>query len=537
MNSIRHDPNLRIRATLASPHMRARRRGLTPAAERAHSLHATQRIRGRGGRAWLAIRNRDSWSSTVTPAIPRDGALDSSLAVLREGYTFISTRCLRFGSDLFAARLLGKRAICIHGREAVQLFYGEPKLQRRKAIPRRVITSLFGKGGVQALDGDEHRKRKAAFLSLMSAESTARLMQLTADEWRTAIRRWQSGGDVVLLDEAQRVLAAATCAWAGVPVAPHDVHRRAHDFAAMVDAFGGVGPRLWRGKLARARTERWLASVIEEVRSGRSPAEPGTALDVMANARDLSGQPLAARTAAVELINVIRPTVAISWYVAFAAIALHEHPGERERIAREQTRDDSAGACADAFMHEVRRFYPFTPFLGAKVSAPFTWKGCRFEPGTLVLLDVYGTDHDARCWTDPEHFRPDRFIDAGYAPSAFIPQGGGDRATGHRCPGEWTTMHNLALALHFLTRCMTYELAPGQDLRVSLRRMPARPASGVVIRQVRATERLDAAAPSLPSSTATRESAAATAPAPRTVGADVGRPFRSSTGHPSGGTL
>ena len=38
--------------------------------------------------------------------------------------------------------------------------------------------------------------------------------------------------------------------------------------------------------------------------------------------RDVDGRPLGPRTAAVEVLNVIRPTVAISWYVAFAAFKL-----------------------------------------------------------------------------------------------------------------------------------------------------------------------------------------------------------------------
>lgn len=50
--------------------------------------------------------------------MPRDPAIDSTLSLLREGYTFISERCERFGSDVFTARLLGERTICIRGREA-----------------------------------------------------------------------------------------------------------------------------------------------------------------------------------------------------------------------------------------------------------------------------------------------------------------------------------------------------------------------------------------------------------------------------------
>lgn len=443
-------------------------------------------------------------------AIPRDPALDSTLAVLRDGYTFIWDRCRQFNSDLFLTRVLGQRAVCIHGREAASLFYDEDRFERHPALPRRVVTSLFGKGAVHTLDDSAHHHRKAAFLSLMTPANLARLMDGTARQWRFAIRAWERADAVVLFDEVQQVLAAAVCEWAGVPLAPDEIPARARDLMLMVDAFGGVGPRLWKGKLARHRAERWIADLIEDVRRGGVHAEPDTALHVMAQHRELDGSLLDARTAAVEVLNVLRPTVAVAWYIAFAALALHEHPAAQAALAREPF-DGSAGEATDLFMQEVRRYYPFTPFLGATVRRPFDWRGHRFTPGTLVLLDVYGTNHDPALWDEPDAFRPERFRHWRNDAFGFIPQGGGDRATGHRCPGEWVTMHNITLALHVLTRCATYEVAPDQDLRIDLTRMPTRPRSGFVLRQVRATPLLDDAFPRQPSPTAARDSAAALA--------------------------
>jgi fatty-acid peroxygenase len=441
-------------------------------------------------------------------SIPRDPAFDSTLAMLREGYEFIWNRCRRFGSDLFVTRVMGQRTVCIHGREAAELFYEPGKLERHGALPRRVVTSLFGKRAVHTLDDEAHRRRKAAFLSLMTPSRLDDLIRDTARHWQLAIRGWPAAGAVTLFDEARRVLARAACSWAGVPLADSELERRSDDLARMVDAFGGVGPRLWRGKLARVRTEHWVTRCVEAVRRGTLTADPSSALCVMAHLRGTGGELLDPRTAAIEVINVIRPTVAIAWYIAFAAQALHDNPLVAERLAREPlTPRTPAGQYAEWVMQEVRRFYPFAPYLGAKVRTPFLWRGHAFDPGTLVLLDIYGTNHDPRIWDAPDQFRPDRFAE--WAGDAFelIPQGGGDRATGHRCPGEWITMHEVTLALHFLTHGVAYDV-PDQDLTVDLRRMPTRPRSGVVIDHVRLLPELDAEPPHLPSLTAVRETAA-----------------------------
>jgi fatty-acid peroxygenase len=440
--------------------------------------------------------------------IPHTPALDSTLALLKDGYEFIWKRCQRWNTDLFTTRILGMKAVCIHGREAAELFYDTDKFQRHGALPRRVVTSLFGKGAIHTLDDAAHRQRKSAFLSLMGPSSLERLMAHTADAWRLAILRWEQQPSVILFDEVQQVLTAGVCAWAGVPVSTPELPARAHDLVEMVDAFGGVGPRLWKGKLARARSERWIERLIDGVRSGRLQVPPDTALAVMAQQRELSGKLLRSRVAAVELLNVIRPTVAVSWYIAFAALALHQHPEARERLAAEPTAEN-AGELADLFMQEVRRFYPFTPYLGALVRKEFVWRGQHFAPGMMVLLDVYGTNHDPRLWQAPQEFKPERFKEWNGDAFNFIPQGGGSREAGHRCPGEWITMHNVTLALHFLTRCMTYHVPSDQDLSIDLRRMPTRPKSGLLLRGVRATPALQLKAPYLPSRTAARDSSAA----------------------------
>ncbi len=146
--------------------------------------------------------------------IPRDPAFDSTLFMLKEGYNFIWNRCRRFESDLFLTRIMGQQTVCIHGREAAELFYDESKLQRRLSLPRRVVTSLFGKNAIHTLDDQAHRHRKTAFLALMTPASLEGLMNEMAQQWRLAIRRWEQADSVVLFDEAQRVLTRSICAWA-----------------------------------------------------------------------------------------------------------------------------------------------------------------------------------------------------------------------------------------------------------------------------------------------------------------------------------
>lgn len=96
-----------------------------------------------------------------------------------------------------------------------------------------------------------------------------------------------------------------------------------------------------------------------------------------------------------------------------------------------------------------------------------------------MLLDVFGQNHDAAVWGDPYAFRPQRFLDRPVSAFDLIPQGGGDPAAGHRCPGEPATI-GLLEALSARLADLDHTV-PEQDLTISLSRVPARVRSGFVL--------------------------------------------------------
>ncbi|GAB2776302.1 fatty-acid peroxygenase [Hymenobacter luteus] len=436
------------------------------------------------------------------PKIFRDPSFDSTLDVLREGYPFLYNRSQRFNSDIFQIRLMGLPAICLHGAEAAELFYNPKLFIRKGAVPRRVQTTLMGLDAIQTRDNGEHRCRKEMFMALMGPASRQRLMSLLAEQWQRYAHRWEKMDRVVLFREAQEILCRAACAWAEVPLAEEEVSQRARDFGDMVDGFGGVGPRHWRGKQARSRGEKWMRGIIRAIRKGQLPVQKGSPAHMVAWYRDTNGELLDVQMAAIELMNATRPIVAIATYITFAALALHEHPAYRQLLR------NPAEDYAELFVQEVRRYFPFTPFVGALVREEFTWHGFEFPKGTLVLLDVYGTNRDEREWQDPEVFWPERFRQRKPSPYDFIPQGGGEFLTGHRCAGEWITIEALKQAVAFLNDGIRYDV-PAQDLRYNLTRMPTLPASGFVLTNVQATGKGARAA--LPMPAAGSEKAAAMA--------------------------
>jgi fatty-acid peroxygenase len=372
-----------------------------------------------------------------------------------------------------------QKTIFMSGPEAAELFYDQTRFMRSGAMPARIQKTLFGQGGVQGLDDEAHLHRKQMFMSLMTPERIGRLTEMTDGWWRAYARRWASMDKIALYDELHTPLTRSACAWAGVPLEEPEVARRAREIAAMFDYAGSVGRKHWQSRFARKRANQWVAGVIEQVRAGRLHPSEQSAVHLIAWHRDLDGQLLNPHVAAVEVLNVVRPTVAVSVYIVFVAHALHRYPECRARL------QSGADGYADLFAQEVRRFYPFFPSVMARARHDFEWKGYPFPRGRRVMLDLYGTNHDERAWAEPNEFRPERFLQWDHSPFNFIPQGGGDYYTNHRCPGEWITTELMKASSVFLTEYMKYEV-PEQDLRIDYSRMPALPRNRFIIRNVEA---------------------------------------------------
>jgi fatty-acid peroxygenase len=413
---------------------------------------------------------------------------DDSPQLLLRGYGFSDRiwRRVRAGARSAPMGLLGDPTIFVRGAEGVEVFYDEDRVRRHGAMPGIVQETLFGHGSVHSLDGQDHRHRKATFLDVAyEDEQVERLRPFLAAEWQRELDDWFAGGERSAYDAAVGAFGRAVMRWAGLPGTPAAKTRWAARLAQIVDGFGvPYSPEYVLAWINRRWSDRHAQHLIEAVRDGDLQPKPGTALHAWAWHRDRAGVLLSARLAGIELQNSMRPMIAVARFVAFAAKELHDRPEWRERIAAEAAdrKTLDGGPLAIAFAQEVRRTAPFVPMLPARAVADIELDGQRVAAGGRVVLDILGTNVDERSWERADSFAPERFIgvDDYEALPAFVPHGGADVATGHRCPGEKLAIAGLATAITALSHPDVTILGSGLD--VDMRRLPTKPASGGRVR-------------------------------------------------------
>lgn len=397
--------------------------------------------------------------------------MDTAFGLFFQGYPSLIKKFRGQQRDVLETNLLPfMKAIAIRGEEAARLFYDEHKFVRRGDTPHKTTQDNFtGRATLQAA-GIPKKNNTIITAQIPGEASLNRLEYIFKQQWQASQEQWQTRNGIILFNEAEKVLCVSACQWLGIPLHEQDENLRTSQLSILIDADGAVGPRYIRGRTCRKKLEMWLALLTEDLRGGRLNAPKDSIFQSMAFRKDTTGNIINARTIATELLNLIRPVVAVARHITFAALALYEHPHYTVRLK------------ADAslyvhFAHEVRRYYPFSPIMAAKVRSPFEFDGIKFDKGVLVMLDIYATNHHENAWKNPGAFYPERFENWDNKKAFnFILQGSNAININHKCTGEWVTTRLTTTALQLLNENMQYTV-PDQDLTVDISRLPVVPQS------------------------------------------------------------
>ncbi len=415
--------------------------------------------------------------------IPKDKGLDNTLKIVKEAYTYVPRRLEAFDTNVFETRALGmKKVLVVSGKKAAELFYDNEKISRKGALPKRIVNTLFGQGAIHTTEGKQHVDRKALFMSLMTTKNLKYLRELTRNYWFAHTQRMEDMDEVNVYEEATLLLTKIGFRWAGLKQTHEVAVQNAKDMDLLIDSFSALGQSpagYKKAKKARERVEKFLEHQIKAVREGEQYAAPNTALYEFAHWKDLNDKPMDLHLCAVDLMNVVRPLVAVNRFVSYAVKALIEF--DQERLKLQVTKDQNY---AYKFAQEVRRIFPFVPFLPGRLKQNIEFDGYSLKKNTLIILDVFGTTHDPKLFENPYQFNPNRFEDWDGSPFDLIPQGGGDFYTNHRCAGEWMTVIVMEETINYFANKIDFSV-PTQDLSVKLDQFPGKVTSGTVIRNVR----------------------------------------------------
>ncbi len=399
------------------------------------------------------------------PRGPRAPALVQTLAWALAP-TWLMDRCARTLGEWFTLTFFpsGFQLVLVSDPEAIKtVFTASPEVAPSGAAGSP-LAPVMGPHSVIVLTGPQHMRQRKLLLPPFHGERMREYEQVIVDATRRDMAAWPVGSPMRLHErtraitlevilravfgvEAERMdrVRAAVGALL-VPANPLLIMRMALRRPSLERPGGAFGQAL----------DRLDAVIYEELgrrRSREDLAERTDILSLLMQARDEDGQPMTDAELRDELVTLLlagHETTATS--VAWAIERLVRHPDKLERLVAEIDHPDGGEEYMMAVINETLRVRPVVPIVVRTLQDELQVGPYALPAGTRVTPSIYLTGRNQRVYSDPEAFRPERFL--GSAPETFswIPFGGGIR----RCIGAAFAQLEMKLIL----RTVLSELEP-----------------------------------------------------------------------------
>lgn len=408
----------------------------------------------------------------------------------------------RYG-DIFTLRIgpVFAPQVFISNPQAIQqIFTTDPKLLD-SGEAAGIKSPLLGQQSLLTLEGKPHQRQRKLLTPSLHGERMLAYGQLIRNITEQVTSRWQVGEPFSVLPSMQ-VISFEVILKAVFGLEEGTRYEKLNKLliallnpkVPLLSALIFVFPVLARdlgswspGGILIRQIQQIDELIYAEIRERKEQLNPSRSdiLSLMMSARDEAGEPMTDVELRDELITLLaagHETTATS--LAWALYWIHHLPEVHQKLLQEL---DSLGENPDpnaifkapylnAVCSETLRLYPVVMVaLNRMVKSPLLIMGYDLEPGTVIIPSIYLTHHREDLYPEPKQFKPERFLERQFAPSEYLPFGGGNR----RCIGMAFSLFEMKLVLATVLSQWQMKLADSKLLQPVRKGALLAPAEGV----------------------------------------------------------
>jgi cytochrome P450 len=396
--------------------------------------------------------------------------------------------CRRLYGDAFTLRVAGNgRFVMLSDPEAVrEVFRGDPDVLH-SGEANSLFTATVGRNSVLVLDGAAHARQRRVVVPPLKGERMRAFFEAMRLETLEAVRAWPVGTPFPVLPTMRRITLRVILR-TGLGLAPGAEMDR---FERKMETFLSNGRQRYALVLMtivpiqRLSGSRWvplfrqlsdldddLFAFIAARRRGERPPSGENVLDDLLAATHEDGTPLGDREVRDALITILiaghdTTALALAWALAETA----GRPEVLDRLADELKRVTGGGPpeagnlpaleYLEGAVRESLRLRPVAPFVVRKTVRPFAVGGREYPAGVVLCPCSYLVHRREELYPEPEHFRPERFLERKFGPHEWVPFGGGNRV----CVGMPFALYEMKVLLATLLSQVRPTRPPGARSR------------------------------------------------------------------------
>lgn len=373
----------------------------------------------------------------------------------------------------------GRLVVFMLGRRYNEAILGDPETFHVLPItlpgPEGSAQRRLGEGLVN-LNGPIHRRHRSLLVPPLRGSLLDAYHGPVLDTVDRMLEGWRAGERRDLLEEMNRLAVRVSSATLFAIEDPAEGQRVARTIDRWFKMNTDLGVRLlqraWPGTPYRrmlGEARRVESMMLELV--GRRRQEHAGGDDILSRllaARDESGAPLADAELVGELtLAFVASHETTSKALAWTLFLLAQHPDEARRVVDEieavlgarapEAADLTRLPILDRVLKESLRILPPVAFNVRRVSRDTEVLGRALPAGSTTVFSHYVTHHDPTIYSDPERFRPDRWLDLQPSQYEYLPFSAGPR----RCIGEGFTTRVQKITLVRLLQRFRVTIVPG----------------------------------------------------------------------------
>jgi cytochrome P450 len=388
-----------------------------------------------------AVQDREELEPGLPPASWWPSIVQT-VAVLWFAESYVRWALRKFDSPR-THRLVGLgEYVSVWGPQQIkELFTADREIVRAGEANARVLGHV-APSSLLVLDGERHVRMRRVMSPPFHGDAVRKYRDTIGELATAEVERWPVG-EAFAIHPRMQAIAVEVILRAVIGVRDRDRMERLRPLlprvaqASMLALMAETNhPRFAEGRIGarlpwlRARREA-DALLYEEIAAHRGdPDGRDDVLALLVAARDENGEPLSDAELRDQLMTLLiagQETTATA--LAWCFERLLRHPAALERLVREIDSDED-DAYLGAVINETLRLRPPLDGASRKLSAPVQIGGYLLPAGTIVIASIVGSQLSDG-FSEPEQFRPERFLHQSPSPYTLIPFGGGAR----RCIG------------------------------------------------------------------------------------------------------
>jgi cytochrome P450 len=407
---------------------------------------------------------RPATRDELPPALPLPAALQTFL-FWRWTFSYLERCRDRYGSCFTLRATSRPPLVMLSDPGDISTMLAAPADVLHPGEGADTIESLVGERSFMLLDEEEHLGGRKVILPAFHAQAVQQHAGMVAEVARREVASWPRGVPFALHPRLRALtLEVVLRTIFGASRGPTDdcLYELRDRLLGMLSVTAsavfpepllrhGPGRRIWTRFLrARAEVDRLIYAIIGD--RGCFLQDPDNLLSKLLGARNTDGSPSSPRQVRDNLMSIVlagHETTASELAWAFQLLA--HNPLVLGKLIEEI--DSGAGEeYLTATIQEVLRHRPVFLFsIPRAVKQPIEIGGWIYRPPAQLLGCIYLVHHDPALYSEPDEFRPERFIEAPPARSTWLPWGGGRK----RCPGQHLAMLEMKTVLRTVFASMT----------------------------------------------------------------------------------